>query len=191
MRKKIDSALSDSDPTIQVKELVDRLNKVENENAQLRSIIQKLESRLSLLENPKGSGSAAASQKPTETKKASKDDDDFDLFDDDGEDSAEKQRITEERLKAYAEKKSAKPAVIAKSSVLLDVKPWDDETDMKQLEESVRSIKMEGLVWGSSKLVPVAFKIKKLQIQCVIEDDKVTKSIYSNFLTSNIYLILF
>jgi translation elongation factor EF-1beta len=58
----------------------------------------------------------------------------------------------------------------------LDVKVWDDETDMKALEESVRSIQMDGLVWGSSKLVPVAFGVKKLQIQCVIEDDKVSSS---------------
>ena len=36
-----------------------------------------------------------------------------------------------------------------KSSVLLDVKPWDDETDMKKLEEAVRSIEMEGLFWGA------------------------------------------
>jgi translation elongation factor EF-1beta len=63
--------------------------------------------------------------------------------------------------------------VIAKSSVLLDVKVWDDETNMTELEEKVRSINLDGLVWGSSKLVPVAYNIKKLQIQCVIEDDKV------------------
>lgn len=36
-----------------------------------------------------------------------------------------------------------------KSSVLLDVKPWDDETDMKKLEEAVRSVQMEGLLWGA------------------------------------------
>jgi len=36
-----------------------------------------------------------------------------------------------------------------KSSVLLDIKPWDDETDMKKLEETVRSIQMEGLLWGA------------------------------------------
>ena len=41
-------------------------------------------------------------------------------------------------LQAYAEKKSKKPAVIAKSSILLDVKPWDDETDMGALEKCVR-----------------------------------------------------
>jgi len=49
----------------------------------------------------------------------------------------------------------------------------DDETDMKALEESVRSIDKEGLVWGGSKLVAVGFGIKKLQINLVIEDDKI------------------
>lgn len=41
------------------------------------------------------------------------------------------------------------PLSAGKSSVLLDVKPWDDETDMKKLEEAVRSVEMEGLFWGA------------------------------------------
>jgi elongation factor 1-beta len=46
------------------------------------------------------------------------------------------------------------PLVLAgKSSVLLDVKPWDDETDMKKLEETVRSVKMDGLLWGACMLL--------------------------------------
>jgi elongation factor 1-beta len=49
----------------------------------------------------------------------------------------------------------------------------DDETDMKALEESVRSLDKEGLVWGASKLVAVGFGIKKLQINLIIEDDKI------------------
>ncbi|KAL4635795.1 elongation factor 1-beta [Arapaima gigas] len=102
------------------------------------------------------------------------DDDDIDLFgSDDEEESEEAKRLKEERLAAYNAKKSKKPAVIAKSSILLDVKPWDDETDMVKLEECVRSIQMDGLLWGTSKLVPVGYGIKKLQIQCVVEDDKV------------------
>ncbi|XP_035250563.1 elongation factor 1-beta isoform X2 [Anguilla anguilla] len=102
------------------------------------------------------------------------DDDDIDLFgSDDEEESAEAKRLKDERLAAYNEKKSKKPALIAKSSILLDVKPWDDETDMAKLEECVRSVHMDGLLWGSSKLVPVGYGIKKLQIQCVVEDDKV------------------
>lgn len=61
---------------------------------------------------------------------------------------------------------------MAKSNVILDVKPWDDETDMAELEKAVRSVEMPGLMWGISKLVPLAYGIKKLQIVCVVEDDK-------------------
>lgn len=98
----------------------------------------------------------------------------MDLFGSDEEQDEEAERIKEERLKAYAEKKSKKPALIAKSSILLDVKPWDDETDMKQMENNVRTIEMDGLIWGASKLIPLAYGINKLQIMCVIEDDKVS-----------------
>lgn len=58
-------------------------------------------------------------------------------------------RVREERLKQYAEKKSKKPGPIAKSSVLLDCKPWDDETDLSEMEKRVRSIEMDGLLWGA------------------------------------------
>ncbi len=105
---------------------------------------------------------------------AADDDDDIDLFgSDEEEESEEAIRIKEERLAAYNAKKSKKPALIAKSSILLDVKPWDDETDMAKMEECVRTIELDGLVWGQSKLVPVGYGIKKLQIACVVEDDKV------------------
>lgn len=68
-----------------------------------------------------------AGAKPT-TQSAAADDDDVDLFaSDEEEESAEAARIREERLSAYNAKKSKKPVLIAKSSVLLDVKPWDDE----------------------------------------------------------------
>jgi len=105
--------------------------------------------------------------------KAAADDDDIDLFGSDEEDE-EAAKVKEQRLKEYAEKKSKKPGVIAKSSVVLDVKPWDDETDMSEMEKSVRSIEMDGLNWGASKLMPVGYGIKKLQIMCVVEDDKVS-----------------
>jgi elongation factor 1-beta len=41
--------------------------------------------------------------------------------------------------------------------VLLDVKPWDDETDMKKLEETVRSVQMEGLFWGACMFSSLLF----------------------------------
>uniref|UniRef100_A0A670JSC9 Elongation factor 1-delta n=1 Tax=Podarcis muralis TaxID=64176 RepID=A0A670JSC9_PODMU len=72
---------------------------------------------------------------------------------------------------ALAEKKSKKPGLIAKSSILLDVKPWDDETDMAKMEECVRSVQMDGLVWGASQLVPVGYGINKLQIQYILEEE--------------------
>ncbi|KAL3311860.1 hypothetical protein Ciccas_009555 [Cichlidogyrus casuarinus] len=99
------------------------------------------------------------------------DDDEMDLFgsDDDDENDEKRKAI----LAAYQQKKSKKPVLIAKSSIILDVKPWDDEVDMKALEVKVREIKTDGLLWGSSKLVDIAFGIKKLQITCVVEDDKV------------------
>uniref|UniRef100_A0A2I3HGN4 Elongation factor 1-delta n=1 Tax=Nomascus leucogenys TaxID=61853 RepID=A0A2I3HGN4_NOMLE len=75
----------------------------------------------------------------------------------------------EARLRQYAEK-AKKPALVAKPSILLDFKPWDDETDMAHLEACVRFVQLDGLVRGSSKLVPVGYGIWKLQIQRVVED---------------------
>jgi elongation factor 1-beta len=39
---------------------------------------------------------------------------------------------------------------------------------MKALEDSVRSVEMEGLVWGASKLVAIGYGIRKLQITLVV-----------------------
>ncbi|KZV78368.1 hypothetical protein EXIGLDRAFT_757758 [Exidia glandulosa HHB12029] len=103
------------------------------------------------------------------------DDDEVDLFgSDDEEDDAEAERVKAERVAAYNAKKALKPKTVAKSVVTLDVKPWDDETDMEALEKEVRGIEQEGLVWGSSKLVAIGYGIRKLQITLVIEDDKVS-----------------
>jgi elongation factor 1-delta len=159
-------------------ELLDRISSLEKDNSSLRGIVDglqklviSLEGRLNKLEG----GSAAPASKPTPaaSKPAADDDDDVDLFGSD-EDDEEAEKLKAERVKAYSEKKSKKPALIAKSSILLDVKPWDDETDMGKMEAEVRTIVMDGLLWGASKLVPLAYGIKKLQIMCVIEDDKVS-----------------
>lgn len=58
---------------------------------------------------------------PAKKEEEEEGDDDFDLFGSDDDEEAEK--IKEQRLKEYAEKKAKKPALIAKSSILLDVKP--------------------------------------------------------------------
>ncbi|KAF2264562.1 elongation factor 1 beta subunit [Lojkania enalia] len=102
------------------------------------------------------------------------DDDDVDLFGSDEEEDAEAERIKAERLAEYNKKKAGKVKPAAKSIVIMDVKPWDDETNMTELEENVRAIEKDGLVWGASKLVAVGFGIKKLQINLVVEDEKVS-----------------
>merc|ERR1712189_150166 len=70
--------------------------------------------------------------------------------------------------------KKRKGKVIAKSNIILDIKPWDDETPLDKLEECVRSVTMDGLLWGTGKFVAVGYGIKKLQITCVVEDDKIS-----------------
>lgn len=118
-----------------------------------------------------GAGAAAAA--------AEEDDEDIDLFGSDDEVDEEAERIKQERVAKYTAEKEAKKAEklaagkkleVAKSVVTLQVKPWDDETDMAELEKFVRSIEVDGLVWGASKLVPVGYGIKMLQITVVIED---------------------
>lgn len=45
---------------------------------------------------------------------------------------------------------------------------------MKELESAMREITMDGLTWGASKLVPVGYGISKLQVNLVVEDEKVS-----------------
>lgn len=42
------------------------------------------------------------------------------------------------------------------------------------MEANVRAIEKDGLVWGASKFVAVGFGIKKLQINLVVEDEKIS-----------------
>lgn len=117
----------------------------------------------------------AATQQNTTKQDDDDEDDDVDLFGSDSEEESDAaKKVREERLAAYAAKKSKKPALIAKSNIILDVKPWDDETDMKAMEAEVRKIETDGLLWGAAKLVPLAYGINKLQISSVVEDDKVS-----------------
>ncbi|TPP42295.1 EF-1 guanine nucleotide exchange domain family protein [Leishmania donovani] len=64
--------------------------------------------------------------------------------------------------------------VIQWSSILFDIKAWDDTIDLEALAQKLHAIQRDGLIWGDHKLVPVAFGVKKLQQLIVIEDDKVS-----------------
>lgn len=94
---------------------------------------------------------------------------------DDEEVDEEAEKLKQQRLAEYAAKKAAKgPKPAAKSIVTMDVKPWDDETDLEALLANVKAIEMDGLVWGAHQWIPVGFGIKKLQINLVVEDEKVS-----------------
>jgi len=141
----------------------------------LKAMVLKLEGRVAAIEKGKPAAAAAAAA-PAKAAPAADDDDDVDLFgsESDEEEDAEAAKVREERLAAYAAKKSKKPALIAKTSVLLDCKPWDDETDMDAMLKEIKKIEMDGLLWGASKLVPVGYGISKLQVMIVVEDLKVS-----------------
>jgi len=123
-----------------------------------------------------GGAAAAAPARPAKkvVEEEEEDDDDFDMFGSDDEVDEEAEKIKAERLAAYAEKKSKKPALIAKSNVILDIKPWDDETDIVEMERLIRTIEKEGLLWGKAEKKPIAYGIFKLTISAVVEDDKVS-----------------
>ena len=38
----------------------------------------------------------------------------------------------------------------------------------------MREISLDGLTWGASKLVPVGYGISKLQVNLVVEDEKIS-----------------
>jgi len=115
---------------------------------------------------------APAPAKPAAGSDSDDDDEDLDLF---GEMTPEEQEAKQKKdeIIAAAKKRGQEKAKLTKSLIVLDVRPWDDTTDMKALEEEVRAIHKDGLLWGASKLVPIGFGIRKLQITAVIEDAKV------------------
>ncbi|PHT45263.1 Elongation factor 1-delta 1 [Capsicum baccatum] len=93
------------------------------------------------------------------------DNDDIDFF---GEDIEEVKKATDAK---EASKVSTKKKESGKSFILMDVKTCDDDDDMKKLEKVVHSIKVEGLLWGASKLVPFGYRIKKKHIMLTIIDE--------------------
>ncbi|KAG6959280.1 hypothetical protein JG688_00010138 [Phytophthora aleatoria] len=104
------------------------------------------------------------------------DDDDDDLFgdDDDEEEDEAAKALAAKRAEAAKAAKKEKKKPVERSQVVIEVKPWEAETDLEELAAKIKALPVEGLTWGEGhKLVPVAFGIKKLLVQCVIIDDLV------------------
>ena len=106
------------------------------------------------------------------------DEDDFmaSLSDDEDEDggAAAQALIAKKNAEREAAKRATKKGPQAKSSLILDVKPEDSDTNMDDLVTQVKAIEMEGLTWGGHELIPVAFGIRKLRIIAVVVDDLVS-----------------
>uniref|UniRef100_A0A7S3EHQ2 Translation elongation factor EF1B beta/delta subunit guanine nucleotide exchange domain-containing protein n=1 Tax=Rhodosorus marinus TaxID=101924 RepID=A0A7S3EHQ2_9RHOD len=112
-------------------------------------------------------------------------DDEFDaddLFGDDDDEDEEAYKLQQARaeaaLKAKEERDAAKAASgkkkeEPKSQIIFDIKPWDDETNLDEMEKSVREIDIDGATWGAAKKVAIGYGIQKIQIICTILDNKV------------------
>merc|ERR1712050_830028 len=144
--------------------MLDRVVKLEQENNEIKAQLQAALARLDQLEAAGKSAAPAAAPvaavcpaKKEEPKKAEpEDDDDDDCSDFDFDSESEDE-----------EEKAAKEGVVAaKSMITLDVKPFDDETDLDALAAKIKAeIAMDGLVWGQKhEKKPLAFGIFKLVI---------------------------
>merc|ERR1712117_613997 len=143
---------NDSNNSIQdVNSMLDRVVKLEQENNEIKAQLQAALARLDQLEAAGKSAAPAApvaavcpAKKEEPKKEESEDDDDDDDMDffDDSDDEDEEAKAAAEALKAKrvaeynarkAEKAAKKGVVAAKSMITLDVKPFDDETDLDAL----------------------------------------------------------
>ena len=109
----------------------------------------------------KGGKPAAA---PVAAAAAAEEDDDDDFMaslSDDEEDedagAAAQALIAKKNAEREAAKRALKGGPTAKSSLILDIKPEDSETDMNELLQSVKQIEMEGLTWGGHEVGRLTF----------------------------------
>ena len=114
--------------------------------------------------------------------------------DDDGETAEERAATVARKARMEAarklkeekdakEGKKKKEKEVEKSLVVLEVKPWEADTNLEAVWHKIKEFQKEGLSWGESfKLEPVAFGVKKLVMTCTIVDslivlDDITESI--------------
>merc|ERR1712173_312575 len=135
---------------------LDRVEKLEKENNEIKAQLQAALARLDQLEAAKPAVAApvaavcpAKKEEEPAKKEESEDDDDDDCdFFDDSDSEDEEAKAAAEALKAKrvaeynarkAEKAAKKGVVAAKSMITLDVKPFDDETDLDALAAKIKS----------------------------------------------------
>lgn len=119
---------------------------------------------------------AAPAAPAKEEKKEEEEEEEEDLFgDDDDEEDEAAAAAMEAKLRAEAEKKKAAKEAnkkVEKSLLVINIKPYDEETDLKALFEKIRATEVKGCKWSEScNIEPLAYGLCYLQISCVIEDD--------------------
>ena len=101
-------------------------------------------------------------------------------------------KLKQEADAKKAEKEGAKKEkvkAVEKSLVVLEVKPWEADTDLKMVWEKIKEYNQDGLTWGESyKLEPVAYGIMKLVMTCTIVDRSVFNNGY-DYLNSTLQYI--
>jgi elongation factor 1-beta len=125
---------------------------------------------------PAAPPATAASAPAPAAKKAADDDDDFDVFGDDGDGDAAEEAPKESRaemlarLKKEAEERTLQKEAKQRTLVAIEIKPWDVEQDLMLLWKKItETITQDGLKWGEScNLADVAFGIKKIQTTFVM-----------------------
>ena len=56
----------------------------------------------------------------------------------------------------------------------MNFKVFEQEQNLDELAKKIREVEVDGLVWNKEfSKKPIAFGMEKLEIGCVIEDDKV------------------
>merc|ERR1712037_268629 len=102
-------------------------------------------------------------------------------------------------IKAASKKKKGgkKRRPPERSEIIMDVKPFDDQTDLEKLAIKIKATKLEkmaqeideritlesGHKWGENHhLEEMAFGIKKLRIQCVVQNELVGSDLLADLI---------
>ena len=119
--------------------------------------------------SPKAAASPKKAAAPAKAEVA----DDLDLFGDDDEEEAEALKKLNEKMEAEKKANKAGKGKGERSLIVLEVKPFDAETDLQAVAKGIKTIEHEGIQnWGKEhKLMPIAFGVCKLAISAVVYDD--------------------
>mmetsp|Transcript_15847 Transcript_15847/g.25882 ORF Transcript_15847/g.25882 Transcript_15847/m.25882 type:complete len:218 (-) Transcript_15847:43-696(-) len=131
----------------------------------------------------------AAEQKawPSEgTAAVEADEDEMDLFASDDEEDEAAAAALQEKIAAEKAARKAGKGKGERSLIVLEVKPFDAETDLEKMAKGIKTIEHEGIQnWGQEyKLIPVAFGIKKLAISAVVYDNLMDVDTLSDLIES-------